>query len=41
MLAQQSKLLSGHDNIHHKFTFRFALSDMKFKLMSLENLYRL
>ena len=40
-LAMQSKLLAGVDEIHHRFTIRFNVSEMKFKLMTLENLYRI
>lgn len=41
MLAMQAKLLSGIDSIHHRFTIRFSLSEVKFKLMTLENLFRI
>ena len=37
----QSKLLAGVDMIHHRFTIRFNLPEMKFKLMTLENLFRI
>lgn len=41
MLAMQVKLLSGIDSIHHRFTIRFNLPEVKFKLMTLENLFRI
>ena len=40
-LAMQSKLLSGVDVIHHKFCVRFNAPDVKFNLMTRENLYRI
>lgn len=39
-LGMQSKLLSGFDGLHHRFCVRFGLPDVKFNLMTLENLYR-
>jgi len=41
MLAMQAKLLSGLDGIHHRFTIRFNLLEVKYKLMTLENLFRI
>ena len=41
MLAMQAKLLAGVDAIHHRFTIRFNLPEVKFKLMTLENLFRI
>ena len=41
MVAHQTKLLSGVDQIHHRFTIFFGLPELKFKLMALESLYRL
>ena len=41
MLAMQFKLLSSLDNIHHRFSIRFNLPEVKFKLMTLENLFRI
>jgi len=40
-LAMQSKVLSGVDGIHHRFCIRFGLQETKFKLMTLENLFRI
>ena len=40
-LAMQSKLLASVDSIHHKFCVKFGVPDVKFNLMTLENLYRI
>ena len=40
MLSMQTKVLSGFDSLHHRFCVRFGLPDVKFNLMTLENLYR-
>lgn len=40
-LAMQVKLLSGIDGIHHRFCVRFNTPDVKFNLMTLENLFRI
>lgn len=40
MLAMQAKVLSGIDAVHHKFCVKFNTPDVKFNLMTLENLYR-
>jgi hypothetical protein len=41
MLAMQAKLLSGVDELQHRFCLLFGLSDAKFNLMTVENLYRI
>ena len=41
MLAMQSKLLASHDGVHEFFCNRFDVSEIKFNLMTVENLYRL
>ena len=41
MLAMQSKLLSGIDAVHHRFCLKFGLPDVKFNLMTVENLFRI
>ena len=41
MLAMQSKLLASHDGVHEGFCNRFDVSEIKFNLMTVENLYRL
>ena len=41
MLAMQVKLLASIDGIHHRFSIRFNLPEIKFKLMTLENLFRI
>lgn len=40
-LAMQAKILCGIDSIQHKFCVRFNVPDVKFNLMTLENLYRI
>ena len=39
-LAMQTKLLTGLDGIHHRFCLRFNTPEVKFNLMTIENLYR-
>ena len=39
-LAMQSKLLASHDGFHEVFCNRFDVSEIKFNLMTVENLYR-
>ena len=41
MLVMQAKLLAGLDSIHHRFTIRFNVPEIKYKIMTLENLYRM
>ena len=40
-LAMQAKLLANFDSIHHRFCIRFNTPDVKFNLMTLENLFRI
>lgn len=37
----QAKVLSGLDGLHHRFCIRFNTPDVKFNIMTLENLYRI
>ena len=41
MVALQAKLLSGFDGFQHRFCVRFGLPDVKFNIMTMENLYRI
>jgi len=40
-LAMQAKVLAGIDSLHNRFCIRFNAPDVKFNLMTLENLYRI